>query len=244
MPAASARVLASADAIRMLEDPVAAAAWGREAGLVDAPAAHRALVSLANSGLTFDLLADLCTRLTRLMPESGDADRVLAALERFLGAVRSPLATATLFQRDPQALATLVKIFAASPFLAEIVIADPEAWEEVRVGQGRPERPESLAAALAAETALLAEPDTVMRALRRFRRRQTLRIAYGDIVAGQRLETVVAQLSHVADCVVQAAVRYAVARLETRRGVPHGPDGSRATLAVIALGKLGGAELN
>ena len=243
---------------RLLDDAAAAADWGRAAGLVEPAAAHRALLGLAGRGLTLDLIGSLLSRLAVLLPQVSDPDRVLVALEHFVGAVRSPLATATLFERDPRALDTLLKLFSASPYLADLVIADPEAWEEVRVGQGRPEKKESLAAMLAAELGNAAagpgaaprphpsagDPDAVMRGLRRFKRRETLRIAYGDIVAGQRLETVVAQISHVADCIVQAALRTAVDRVERQRGVPRGPGGERATIAAIALGKLGGGELN
>ena len=235
---------AGTDVIRLLDDPVAAAAWGRAAGLVDPDAAHRALLGFSAHGLTFDLLATLADRLAALLPRMSDPDRVLVALERFVGAVRSPLSTATLFERDPRSLETLLGIFSASPYLAELVIADPESWEEIRLGQGRPEKRESLAAALHAEMAVASDPEAAMRTLRRFKRRETLRIAYGDIVVGQRLETVVAQISHVADAIVREAVRAAVERLESQRGVPRGPGGERATLAAIALGKLGGAELN
>ena len=229
---------------RLLDEPTAAAEWGRRAGLADPQSAHRALCGLAAHGLTLDLLAFLCGRLGELLPAASDPDRVLVAIERLFGAVRSPLSTGTLFQRDPRSLEILLKLFSASPYLAELVILDPESWEQVRVGEGRPEGRQTLSAALAAETALLAEPDCVMRAIRRFKRRETLRIAYGDIVGEQRLETVVAQISHVADCVVQAAVASAVSRLEKLRGIPRGPAGEHATIAVIALGKLGGAELN
>ena len=234
---------------RLLADPQAAAAWGRAAGLADPAAAERMLASLAGHGLGPDLLAGLCGRLGQLLPRLADPDRVLVAFERFVGGVRSPLAAATLFDRDPAALDTLLRLFAASPFLAEIVIADPEAWERVRLDQGRPEKPATLATALSAEVRLLGrgtanDGEAVLRALRRFKRRELLRIAYGDIVAGQRLETVVGQLSHVADCVVQAAVEAALTRVEERRGEPRGPGGERVGLAVIALGKLGGAELN
>ena len=229
---------------RLLDEPTAAAEWGRRAGLADPQSAHRALCGLAAHGLTLDLLAFLCGRLGELLPAASDPDRVLVAIERLFGAVRSPLSTGTLFQRDPRSLEILLKLFSASPYLAELVILDPESWEQVRVGEGRPESRQTLSAALAAETALLAEPDCVMRAIRRFKRRETLRIAYGDIVGEQRLETVVAQISHVADCVVQAAVASAVSRLEKLRGIPRGPAGEHATIAVIALGKLGGAELN
>jgi glutamate-ammonia-ligase adenylyltransferase len=228
----------------LLDEPEAAAAWGAAAGLADPRIAHGILRAIASHGLTLDLLAHLCDRLAELLPTTADPDRVLAALGRLFGAVRSPLSTGTLFQRDPRALEILLRIFSASPHLAELVILDPESWETVRLGEGRPESPAALAAALSAEMALLSEPEAVMRALRRFKRREILRIAYGDIVGGQRLETVVAQLSHVADCVVRAAVAAAVERLERLRGVPRGPGGERAALAVFALGKLGGAELN
>jgi glutamate-ammonia-ligase adenylyltransferase len=229
---------------RLLDEPTAAAEWGRRAGLADPQIAHRALCGLAAHGLTLDLLALLCGRLNAFLPAVSDPDRVLVAIERLFGAVRSPLSTGTLFQRDPRSLEILLKLFSASPYLAELVILEPESWEQIRVGEGRPESRQALAATLAAETSLLTESDCVMRALRRFKRRETLRIAYGDIVGGQRLETVVTQISHVADCVVQAAVAAAVTRLENLRGIPRGPAGEHATIAVIALGKLGGAELN
>jgi glutamate-ammonia-ligase adenylyltransferase len=213
--------------------------------LLDDPAVgDRTVAALFAHGLTADLIESLCGRLQALLPDVPDPDRVLTALERFFGAVRSPLSTATLFERDPKSLEILLRIFAASPFLADLVIADPEAWEQVRVGEGRPQKREALAAQLASETRLFTEPEAIMQALRRFKRRETLRIAYGDIVGGQRLETVVAQLSHVADCIVQEALRAAVARVERQRGIPRAADGSRATIAVIALGKLGGGELN
>jgi len=129
---------------RLLDDPSAAAAWGTAAGISDPDLASRSLRTLAEAGLTFDLLGSLAAALGRLLPEVSDPDRVLVALERFLGRVRSPLSTAALFDRDPRSLETLLRIFSASPHLAELVIADPESWEEIRVGQGRPEKKESL----------------------------------------------------------------------------------------------------
>ena len=221
------------------------AAWCVRAGLDDHGSAGRSLAALVSHGLTADLVATLCERLPALLHGLGDADRVLVALERFIGAVRSPLATGALFERDPRALETLLRLFAASPYLAEVTIGDPEAWERVRVDQGRPEKREALAASLAMELGGASDTDTVLRALRRFKRRQMLRIAYGDIVGGQRFETVVTQLSHVADCIVQAAVRTAVESVALRRGRPlDEASGGPATIAVIALGKLGGGELN
>jgi glutamate-ammonia-ligase adenylyltransferase len=237
-------VAAAIDVARLLDDPAAAAAWGRSAGLAEPAGAARSLAGIALVGVPLDLLGSLAMRLADLLPSVADPDRVLVALERFVAAVRSPLATVALFERDPRALEILLGIFSASPHLAELVIADPEAWEEIRVGRGRPEKKETLAAALAAEVGGDEAVERVARGIRRFKRRQTLRIAYGDIVEKQRLETVVQQISHVADCVVDLAVRTAVAHVTRQRGVPRGHDGRPATIAALALGKLGGGELN
>ncbi|MFM9194964.1 MAG: hypothetical protein ACKOWG_04315, partial [Planctomycetia bacterium] len=48
---------------RLLDEPTAAAEWGRRAGLAAPLSAHRALCGFAAHGLTLDLLAFLCGRL-------------------------------------------------------------------------------------------------------------------------------------------------------------------------------------
>ena len=44
----------------------------------------------------------------------------------------------------------------------------------------------------------------MLRALRRFKRRETLRIAYGDLIRGLSLRTVTAQISYLADAILEA----------------------------------------
>ncbi len=232
------------DVRALLEDPLAAAAWGASVGLTEPASASSALISIATAGIPLDLVRSLVESLSRLLPTLPAPDAALRALERYLHAVRSPIAEAALFQRDPEALAILMKILAASPHLALIVISDPEAWEEVRLGEGRPVKREAVIAELASEIAVVTDVDAVMAVLRRFKRRETLRIAYGDIVVGQRLEVVVAQISHLADAMIAAAVDVAWRRVAVQRGEPRDESGGRARLAVLALGKLGGVELN
>ncbi|MGE3775684.1 MAG: bifunctional [glutamate--ammonia ligase]-adenylyl-L-tyrosine phosphorylase/[glutamate--ammonia-ligase] adenylyltransferase, partial [Pirellulaceae bacterium] len=65
-----------------------------------------------------------------------------------------------------------------------------------------------------------------------------------DIVRRQPLDAVTRQISYLADGVCEAALRTAERLLTTRRGVPRLPGGRRARFAVLALGKLGGCELN
>ncbi len=247
-PAAPGPGLASVAGLRapdaFIADDAAIGRWAAAAGITDARAAGRVFRGLADRGLSTDLLAVLIDQLGRLLPEVVDADRVLLTLDRFLGRLHSPLSAVALFQRDPAALETLLAIVATSPFLAEIVLAEPDTWEQIRRGGGRPEKREALREVLRADIGGQTDARLVMRALRRFKRRELLRIAYGDIVMNQRLETVVGQISAVADCVVAAAVGVAWQRQRQVRGEPREADGSPATLTVIALGKLGGNELN
>ncbi|NDH93161.1 MAG: bifunctional [glutamate--ammonia ligase]-adenylyl-L-tyrosine phosphorylase/[glutamate--ammonia-ligase] adenylyltransferase, partial [Planctomycetia bacterium] len=218
--------------------------WAQAAGLADHDTVRRIVRGWADGRLSPDLLGELIESLGRLLPDVVDADRVLITLDRFLGTLHSPLSAVALFQRDPSALKTLLAIVATSPYLAEIVLAEPDTWEQIRRGGGRPEKRESLRDVLRADIGNQTDPRLVMRALRRFKRREVLRIAYGDIVMDQRLETVVGQISAVADCVVAEAVRVAWLRQLQLRGEPLEADGTPATLTVLALGKLGGNELN
>jgi len=229
---------------RLLDQPQVAAEWGRSVGLAEERTAAAGLIAIARAGVPLDLLASLVDSLAGLLPGLSSPDAVLRFLARYLEGVRNPTAAAALFDREPASLGILLRIFDASPHLAEIVIHDPEAWEEVRLGEGRPLKREMLVAELAAELRLVTEPAAECAALRRFKRRQLLRIAYGDIVVGQRLETVTTQISHVADAVVSAAVEAALRRGIAQRGRPLDPDGRPSRLAVLALGKLGGGELN
>ena len=83
-----------------------------------------------------------------------------------------------------------------------------------------------------------------MDVLRRFRRRQLVRIAWRDLAGLADVETVLGELSLLADVCIRAACRRAAAALEARHGVPRGEDGAPLELMVLGMGKLGGGELN
>ena len=166
-------------------------------------------------------------------------------LDRFITATRNPLSLASLFERDPEALPILLQIFSTSQYLSDLLITDSESYDLVRMTEGQPVSRETLVNELASEVAALAEEPAVLAALRRFKRRETLRISYGDIIRGQHLDTVARQISHVADAILEAAVGAARRNLEQKRGIPRTPQGEPARFVVLAMGKLGGdrAEL-
>jgi glutamate-ammonia-ligase adenylyltransferase len=229
---------------RILDDRDQANEWLCTLGVVDADGAHNNLVRMATGGLTLDLLASICGQLAEHLPASSDPDRALNNLERFIAAARNPLATGSLFERDREALPILLQIFATSQHLSDLLIADNESYDLLRITEGQPVARDLLAGELCAEVATLAPDESaVMKALRRFKRRETLRIAYGDIIRSQRLDTVTRQISYLADAMVEAAVQGAwrkiVARSSSDRATPRMP-----RFVVLALGKLGGVELN
>ncbi len=102
-----------------------------------------------------------------------------------------------------------------------------------------PFKPRFLVDEIVAEVSFATEVRQVMRAIRNFRHRENLRIAYGDFIGGLPVETVTEQLSSLADAILQAAVVAARREMDSKRSAPERADGSRARFAVIALGKAG-----
>ena len=227
-----------------LDDPHSAAMWLRDLGLTDVKRGHGVLMRMATGGMTLDLLAELCDQLDAHLGGCADSDMALNNLDDYIAAGRNPLAMGAFFQRDPEALPVLLQIFSTSQHLSDLLIADPESFDHLRLTGGRPLSRQTMVEELVAEVTALEHESVVLRALRRSKRRETLRIALGDIVYEHPLPTVTAQISHLADSLVEAALRAAWRKIESQRGTPIGPDGQPARFVVIGMGKLGGMELN
>jgi glutamate-ammonia-ligase adenylyltransferase len=135
-------------------------------------------------------------------------------------------------------------LFNTSRHLGNWLCVDPESYDLIRMTEGRAVARELLVEELVSEVRSLDHPRTVMAALRRFKQRETLRIAYGDIVRQQPIARTTRQISYVADAMVEGALDFACRQVEAKRGRLHSPAASRPRFAVLALGKLGGLELN
>ena len=86
--------------------------------------------------------------------------------------------------------------------------------------------------------------DQVKRALRHYRHRKLVEIIYLDVVAGQSLEATLLQLSDLADQLIGCALDISQRQLAEKHGQPVDASGAARGLNVIAMGKLGGCELN
>jgi len=142
--------------------------------------------------------------------------------------------------------APLMRAFALSPFIAAFASAravEFQAEVASMASAGARDRAgydELLAGALDG----VDEIPAARRALRRLRQREMARIAWRDIVHGTAVEDVMAELSDFADACVAAAVRWLHDNLAPRFGRALDEHGQPLELLVVAMGKLGGHELN
>jgi glutamate-ammonia-ligase adenylyltransferase len=224
----------------MLDAPAEAESWLRPLGFADVRTGHCNGVRLASAGVPLDLLATLCEQFADASPQMADPDMALNNLERYLLASRSPLSAAALFERDRQALAPLLLLMNSSQNLADMLANDPESYDLWRRTGGRAVARDMLVEELVADVRALGSEEEVLAALRRFKRRETLRIAYGDIVKGHPVAKVTRQISYVADAIVEAAVDFAARQVRQKQLRRNGRDEPAPRFVVLALGKLGG----
>ena len=230
--------------VRFLDDADNARDWLRQLGILDDARAHSNLLGMTDAGLTLDLMAIVCEQLSQSLPQCSDPDMALNNLEKFVHSSRNPLSIGSLFERDPDALPTLVRIFSSSQYLAELLIRDPGSFDLLRMTEGQSISRQIIVDEVCSEADSATDADSLAVIIRRFKQRETLRIAYGDIVRQHRVDVVTKQISHLADAICEAAIRFARRNLEIKRGVPRRPDGQPARFVCLALGKLGGEELN
>ncbi len=147
---------------------------------------------------------------------------------------------------DDATRSLLPAVFGASEFVAATATREPGLLTELSAAGelARPRAPGEFAAS--ARRLLDGEPDEAafMAALRRLRNRELARIAWRDLAGVAPLREVLGELSRLVDALIAVALEQAGSALQRRHGRPRGPDGGVQELVVLAMGKLGGGELN
>jgi glutamate-ammonia-ligase adenylyltransferase len=179
-------------------------------------------------------------------PPAATASAGASARDRFEAAVAAAgveLGWSTAQARQAEA------VFGASDFCARFAAAEP-AHMAALIASARLERDMAageyealLREALGGGAAALDEK-MLCRELRVFRRRESLRLAWRDLVGLATIETTLAEQSALADACIRLASEHVEAMLRQRFGVPRDSSGRSQELVVLGLGKLGGGELN
>ena len=160
--------------------------------------------------------------------------------------IEERLALLTIDDLDRDVRATLPQVWLGSEFVADTCLRHPD-WLSWLAGPGRLHESADgawLNACLAEVVAHDADEQQFLDGLRRFRRWQLARIAWRDLAGLAAIETVLGELSRLADVCIGAACARADRELATRHGQPRRADGSPLPLLVLGMGKLGGGELN
>jgi glutamate-ammonia-ligase adenylyltransferase len=196
------------------------------------------------------LPGNLWATLPALLAQIPDPDGALNYLERYVRGVSDSMRS--YMAGNPAALHYLLVLFSYSRFLSETLVQQPALIHWLsrtgpRENLERIKTPEDLHEEFAQfEAVSLDQPPAV--AFARFKRREYLRITLRDVLNLATLAETAMELSHLADVLLQRALRTCEQKLENAYGAPEFADSSghrhSAHLTVIALGKLGAEELN
>ena len=148
--------------------------------------------------------------------------------------------------QDPEFCRQLLLVLAFSDFAADSVLRDPALLAELAAGGELQQTNGASRAAARLASVLLdtANVDDLSGRLRRFRRRELVRIAWRDIVGLADLTETTVDLSALAEACLDQTLAWLHPRLCVELGEPHSEAGRPQRLVVLALGKLGARELN
>ncbi len=194
-------------------------------------------------------LARILPILLESISKTADPDQALNHWERLLGNVTRSSFLEYL-RSSPRMLDLLCTIFGNSDALAFTVIRDPTlvSWlAEEGVLAKPPTRP-GVEQALHKSVRHLTMKELKLDVVRRYRRREMLRIGVRDLLRLAAVPETTASLSDLAGLLIQAAYEIVDADLRQQYGVPmHRNRQGRwveTGFAVMGMGKLGGHELN
>jgi len=177
-----------------------------------------------------------------------DPDMALSNLEKFLRAVGPRPSFYALLAENREILKLLVSLFGMSEFLSKFFILNPGLLDTM---VSRSFIPVKVRVDMEAELDTLLEQagdfEEQLDVLRRYRHEEFLRIGMHDIYGQLDQAGIAGQLTNLAEACLAAASRIAggeLARFGSPTCVTENGEERPARFAVIALGKLGGRELN
>lgn len=218
-------------------------------GLREIEQADRNLQAMAGEPHHRRQLADILPILLDSISRTADPDQALNHWERLLENVtRSSFLD--YLHSSPRMLDLLCTIFGNSDALAFTVIRDPMLvyWLAEEGVLSKPPTRGGIEQSLRKSLSHLTVKELKLEVLRRFRRREMLRIGVRDLLRLAPVPETTAALSDMASLLIQAAYEIVDGDLRRQYGVPMHKDRQgrwvETGFAVMGMGKLGGHELN
>lgn len=179
-----------------------------------------------------------------VVPVTPDPDRAGLFLKDLLDHAEAGGQLKVLMDRKPDLEGFLTGIIGNSPYLRDLMLADP-----VRLLDLLQDAPETRLARILedAREARAEDEPGIMRALRHLKHDLALTLGLADISGAIGLSRVTNALAGFADAALTAAIRFCLSDLARRNKFePHDPDRpeEHSGLIVLAMGKHGANELN
>ncbi len=232
----------------ILSDSMPAATRDRilsDSGIKNTARAYVNLQGLAGEGGSrrevFGRLALLAWDIIKRTP---DPDMALNNWERFIRSLASPEFHYNVLLSQPMHLEILLTIFSSSQFLSDTLIRypgffdwliNPELLNSIR-------KREDLENELRNAAESCREERDWLNKLRRFRRREIMRIGTRDICMGISTRIIMHELSVLAEACTQVVLEQSIKNSSDKDGSDS--LSPREYFCIIAFGKLGGNELN
>lgn len=251
-PPVSPRILPDPTPLLMASGPETAqvAALLKPYGIRAPKEADGNLQSMAGDPLTRRQLADILPMLLESIGRTADPDQALNHWEQWLASGMSRSAVLEYLRSSPRMLDLVCAIFGNSDALAFTLIRDPMLvyWLAEQNVLSKPSTKAAMERTIHQTLAHVTASELKLDALRRFRRREMLRIGVRDLLRLADVTETTASLSDLASVLIDAAYRVVNADLRAQYGAPmHKNRQGRwveTGFAVIGMGKLGGHELN
>ena len=220
-------------------------AAGRQLAALGYEGPQSALTHLAalvnSSGRRGRVQAVLLPRLLDWLSDTPDPDNGLLAYRRISEALTDQRWYLSTLRDESAVAKRLMRVLGTSAFVPELLMRAPEVIAQYADGPSGPKlldvEPEGVARALIASAGRHGDPVRAIAAARTLRRRELARIASADLLGMLDVQQVCVALSSVWAAVLQCALE-AVIRANTPAG-----GAAPAAIAVIGMGRLGGAEL-
>jgi glutamate-ammonia-ligase adenylyltransferase len=213
-------------------------------GFTDPIRADARLQAIAGEPRSRRLLAEILQPLLNAISRSPDPDQALLYFERFAEASLNKLTLLGYLKEVPHAVPLLAQAFGASPFISQILHRNPYHlyWiAEPRVLENSPSKGELNRELLRIFRSVRSHADR-LDLLRAFKRKELLRIGVRDLLRETTVAETVRDLTTLAEAVVRATLD--LSRKELRRNLGERSRSSTKGFVILALGKLGGGELN
>lgn len=217
-------------------------------GFSDPSGVFRNLLSLFENPVARQDFLEILEYLVLLLQKSPAPDLSLNHFERFCVNAFSSSHLYAFLKNAPRTFELLIHLFGTSPALAEVLIRNPEYFDWLcdPLVLEKSWTQESFHNEIDAVLEQAQYSSSTLNTLRRFKRRQMLRIGARDMLGLSPLEETTRDISYLADVCLDWAYRWAYRELEKKFGEPRRESASweASRFAVIGMGKLGGLELN